>query len=208
MTGRERVKKSLCFSGLDRAPRDVWALPYITLFRKAELDQLMKRFPMDIGTSQLSPGWSEQVVQASARVGKYTNEWGSVWYVGEPGVIGEVKGPAIANIDALGHFQPPWHLVRKRDLSFINKICELSDQFMLSDVTARPFERLQFLRGTENLLMDLGELLQASRKSRMFSAGANRTLMRACLRLGNARSPSCSAAGLARDIQACLQGIY
>jgi hypothetical protein len=34
-------------------------------------------------------------------------------------------------------------------------MCDENDQFMLSDVTARPFERLQFLRGTENLFIDI-----------------------------------------------------
>jgi len=157
MTGRERVRKALSFSRPDRAPRDLWALPFVTLFRKAEFDQLVQHYPMDIGASQLSPGWSERVVQASARVGTYTDDWGSVWQVGEPGVIGEVKRAAINNLEDVGHFLPPWHLVRERDLSYINRSCELSDQFMLSDVTARPFERLQFLRGTQNLLLDLAD---------------------------------------------------
>jgi hypothetical protein len=79
-----------------------------------------------------------------------------VWYVGEAGVIGEVKEPALADWSALAHFQPPWHLVRGRDLSHANRCCAKSDQFMLSDVTARPFERLQFLRGTQNLYYDIG----------------------------------------------------
>jgi hypothetical protein len=38
----------------------------------------------------------------------------------------------------------------------VNKSCEESDEFMLPDVTARPFERLQFLRGTEDLFIDIG----------------------------------------------------
>jgi len=37
------------------------------------------------------------------------------------------------------------------------KSCKKSDKFMLSDVTSRPFERLQFLRGTENLFIDIAE---------------------------------------------------
>ena len=47
-------------------------------------------------------------------------------------------------------------MVRKRDLSHVNKSCQESNKFMLSDVTARPFERLQFLRGSENLYLDIG----------------------------------------------------
>ena len=41
-------------------------------------------------------------------------------------------------------------------MDYVNYRCERSQKFMLSKVTARPFERLQFLRGSENLYMDLG----------------------------------------------------
>lgn len=156
MTGRERVKAALTFAAPDRAPRDLWALPYISLFRENELDEMLQEFPMDIQPSQLSPGWSDKVVNASAQPGSYTDDWGSVWYVGEPGIIGEVKEPVLANWSDLETFKPPWDLVRKRDLSYANQLCNESERFMLSDVTARPFERLQFLRGTENLFIDIG----------------------------------------------------
>ena len=156
MTGRERVKRALTFDCPDRAPRDVWALPYVQLFRQDELAELRAEFPMDIGSPQLSPGWSDEVVQATRTPGYYRDDWGSVWHVGEAGVIGEVKEPALADWSALAHFQPPWRLVRGRELSHANRCCAKSDQFMLSDVTARPFERLQFLRGTQNLYCDIG----------------------------------------------------
>ena len=155
ISGRKRVKQALTFSSPDRAPRDLWALPYISLFRKSELDAMYQAFPMDIGSSQLSPGWSEKVVQACSKAGAYTDDWGSVWYVGEPGVIGEVKYPAISDWSDLDKFQPPWHLINTRDFAYTNQCYEESDLFMLSDVTARPFERLQFLRGTENLFVDI-----------------------------------------------------
>jgi len=155
MTGRERVQACLKFASPDRPPRDVWALPYITLFRRNELDALVKKYPMDIGASQISPGWNERAVNATRRAGSYTDEWGSVWNIGEPGVIGEVKGPVLEDISALDTFQPPWRLIRERDLSHVNRTCDASSRFMLSDVTARPFERLQFLRGTENTYIDI-----------------------------------------------------
>jgi hypothetical protein len=144
------------FKNPDRAPRDLWALPYISLHRKEEFDEVVKKYPMDIGLSQLSPGWDDKVVQATAKAGCYEDDWGSIWQVGEPGVIGEVKSPAIAQWSDFNAFQPPWDLVRNRDMSHVNRLCDESDKFMLSDVTARPFERLQFLRGSENLYLDIG----------------------------------------------------
>ena len=156
VTGRERVKACLTFSNPDRPPFDLWALPYITLFRKDEYDALLEEYTMDIGASQISPGWNEKAVEATRQAGQYEDEWGSVWYIGEPGVIGEVKEPVLADWSGLDSFQPPWDMIRKRDLSHVNKSCHESDKFMLSDVTARPFERLQFLCGSEKLYLDIG----------------------------------------------------
>ena len=155
MTGRERVNAALTFAHPDRPPRDLWALPYISLFRKPELDAILERYPIDIGRSELSPGSNDQTLDRYARAGSYTDEWGSVWHVGEPGVIGEVKGPILADWSKLATFRPPFELVRNRDLSYVNRLCEASDTFMLSDVCARPFERVQFLRGSQNVFMDL-----------------------------------------------------
>ena len=157
MTSRERVKKCLTFSNPDRAPRDLWALPYVISFQKEEYSEVIKEYPLDFETSQLSPGSSDTTVKMLEKKGNYTDDWGSIWYIGEPGVIGEVKKPAIDDWPKLRKFKPPYHLIKNRDISYINKSCEKSDKFMLSDVTARPFERLQFLRGTENLFIDIAD---------------------------------------------------
>jgi len=155
MTSRERVRSTLAFSQPDRAPRDLWVLPYVSLFRKAELDALLDRYPIDFGRPELSPGSDDQDLQKLSRPGTYTDEWGSVWQVGEPGVIGEVKHPVLENWDHLPHFRPPREFLHSRDWEYINRACEASEKFMTSGVCARPFERLQFLRGTENLYIDL-----------------------------------------------------
>ena len=164
MTPRERVNAALTFNNPDRTPRDLWALPYVSLFQKKQFDTLVQKYPMDIGASQLSPGWNDRVVKAVSKAGCYVGDWGSVWQVGEPGLIGEVKEPVLADWSKLDNFALPWHLIRNRDLSYVNKSYEQSDKFMLSDVTARPFERLQFLRGSENLYLDIGYGTQQFRK--------------------------------------------
>jgi hypothetical protein len=155
MTARERVVATLRFSNPDRIPRDLWTLPYIPLFREDELDAVLQRYPSDIDRPELSPGSSAEEMDRLARPGTYTDEWGSVWKVGEPGIVGEVKRPALADWTALEDFEPPWNVVRERDLSEANQACRESDKFMLSAVCARPFERLQFLRGSENVYLDL-----------------------------------------------------
>lgn len=156
MIERERVKSCLTFSDLDRAPRDLCTSGYVKIFKKDEIDTIIKKYPLDIITFQLEYGsLVEEKSQLGGNVGHYTDYWGSVWYVGEPGVIGEVKEPALVEWSMLNKFKPPFHLIRGRDFSYINKSCEKSTKFVLSEVAAQPFQRLQFLRGTENLLMDI-----------------------------------------------------
>ncbi|MHC4249870.1 MAG: uroporphyrinogen decarboxylase family protein [Planctomycetota bacterium] len=155
MTGRERVKACLAFAGPDRAPRDLWTLPYVDLFQKDDLDAVVRECPPDIGTAWLKPDWLADVSRRLGRAGVYTDDWGSVWHVGEPGILGEVKRPALTDWADLEGYRPPWHLIRERDLSHADAACEASGLFMLSEVTARPFERMQFLRGTEDLFIDI-----------------------------------------------------
>jgi uroporphyrinogen decarboxylase len=155
MTSRERVRAALTFAQPDRAPRDLWVLPYVSLFRKGDLNALLDRYPIDFGRPELSPGSDDQDLQKLSRPGTYVDEWGSVWHVGEPGVIGEVKQPVLEDWAHLAHFQPPQEFLRSRNWDYVNRACEDSDKFMTSGVCARPFERLQFLRGTENLYIDL-----------------------------------------------------
>ncbi|MBN2211155.1 MAG: hypothetical protein JW709_07140 [Sedimentisphaerales bacterium] len=155
MNSRERVIRAITFRNPDRAPRDCWALPAVSLFERDKYEKLIDRFPMDIQGSQLTPGIDNDITQAIKYGGTYTDEWGCVWHVGEPGVVGEVKHHQLEDMSRLAGFKSPMHLLKQHDHAYVNKLCEQSSNFMLSDVTARPFERIQFLRGTENVFMDL-----------------------------------------------------
>lgn len=170
MTRRERVIKALEFDYPDRAPRDLWWLPAVTVTQKEELENILKKFPMDIGTPKFTPGVSHgekglpfiprtrssgSSRTALLRKGKYVDEWGSIWQVGEDGLIGEVKEPALDDLEKVDHFLPPWEYLESTDLSEVNPSCAEDDKFMLSDICARPFERMQFLLGTEQFLLEL-----------------------------------------------------
>lgn len=155
MTGRERVKAALTFATPDRVPRDLWTLPYVRLFRKDELDAMLAKYPSDFGEPHLGSKNDNARLQRYARACTYTDEWGCRWRMGEAGVIGEVISPILADWSKLDGFEPPWDVVRKRDVDYINRSCDESELFMMSQVCSRPFERMQFLRGAENLYLDL-----------------------------------------------------
>jgi len=156
MTGRERVIRTLRFQSPDRAPRDLWALPGVGLFRKGELDALSARFPSDFAAPPAKYGPSERARGDCSRVGGYVDEWGVVWTVGEPGVVGEIKRPILAEDAAIASYRLPRELLDKADFSKVDDFCAKAERFVKAGTLARPFERLQFLRGTENLYLDLG----------------------------------------------------
>ncbi len=155
MNARERVGRTLDFQPVDRAPRELWALPGVPRYRKPEYQAMLQRFPSDFAAPGGRYGRSLRQRGAPAEVGSYIDEWGCEWQVGEPGVIGEVKYALLAEDSAVNRYEPPWELLREADLSQVNAICAATDCFVRAGTHVRPFERMQFLRGTEKLFMDM-----------------------------------------------------
>ena len=155
MDSRERVTRTLRFEEVDRVPRDLWALPGVTEGRADEYQAFLRRFPMDFGWPGAVYGQGKRCRGTPSHVGEYTDAWGCGWSVAEFGVVGEVKHPALADWSALDSYQPPWELLDQADFSKVSANCAASDRFMLGGGETRPFERMQFLRGTQNLFLDL-----------------------------------------------------
>ncbi len=169
MSRRERVVRALNLECPDRVPRDVSWDPAVQVFQRKELEDLLRRIPMDIGTPEFkrgisdrqkghpivtagTPGWQKTVTKKGQ---KWIDEWGSVRYVGEDGLFGVVNEPVLDDLSGINEFSAPWECLKSTDLSEVNRNCAESDKFMISDICARPFERLQFLRGTEKFFVDL-----------------------------------------------------
>jgi len=155
LNARERVAKILNFEEADRLPRNLWTLPAIPMFRQNELDEVNRMFEFDISSPDYTYGAGKRFAGAANQTGHYTDAWGSVWYAAESGVAGEVKRYPLADWSALDHYELPWELLDEADLSRVSESCKQSDKFILAGTETRPFERMQFLRGTENLFMDL-----------------------------------------------------
>ncbi len=56
ITSRERVHRALRFESPDRAPRELWALPGINMFRRDEMDPLQARYPSDFTAPVVTQG--------------------------------------------------------------------------------------------------------------------------------------------------------
>jgi len=150
MTSRERVIATLNFQPVDRYARDVWTLPAAYFGREEELRALLAQYPSDFGNS----GYVEPVDQSPLYTpGEWTDEWGSRWINIQAGLIGEVKHAALADWSALDTWKPPYELLGK-GFENVNKTCAESSKFTILGLP-RPWERLQFVRGSEAAYMDL-----------------------------------------------------
>ena len=155
MTSRERVQRTLKFQNPDRPPRELWALPGVGQFRRAELDALQARFEWDFTGPRGEYGRSERARGDYLSVAPTVDEWGVTWVRGEPGVVGEVRQAILADDAEIGRYRLPWELLDNATFVTANAEPSSSDKFVRAGTQARPFERLQFLRGSERLLADL-----------------------------------------------------
>ncbi len=155
MTSRERFKKALEFDRPDRAPRDLWALPGVPLLRKDDLKAVQDKYPNDLAVAPLPLKSTGRAKGDPGQVGVYTDDWGVEWTVAEIGVCGEVKRPILDTEEAVAEWQAPLDMFDLERVDRINAFCENTDRFVMTGGDVRPFERMQFLRGTENVLLDL-----------------------------------------------------
>ncbi len=155
MTGRERIIRVLNHEEIDRYPRTLWHLPNVRMFCGEKLAEFHARFPADIGGASLRWGESRYTKGVSQAYGAYTDEFGCTFELAEPGVNGEIKRPIFADWRALDSYRMPTEILENADFSQINEHAKRSEQFVLVGTHIRPFERMQFMRGTEDLLMDL-----------------------------------------------------
>jgi uroporphyrinogen-III decarboxylase len=87
-------------------------------------------------------------------LGFYVDEWGCRFENIQKGIIGEVRTPLLTSWDRLDAVRIP-HERLSVDVERVNDFCRQTDRFVLSGCVPRPFERLQFLRGSAALLTDL-----------------------------------------------------
>ncbi|MBN1345375.1 MAG: methyltransferase, partial [Phycisphaerae bacterium] len=127
------------------------------LHHPEQLAAIQRDFPDDFqGAAYDPPPWERERGERQAR-GTYVDEWGCVWENLQDGVVGEVKDPLIKSYESdLGKLKPPTERIGK-GFERTNESIAGADKFVLIG-WANLFERMQFLRGSENLYMDLADL--------------------------------------------------
>ena len=153
---RELVYAVLRFEPTPRVPRELWLLPWAERHHADALAAIRRDFPDDIARPQPRrppiPGMRGDWYAA----GTYVDEWGCEFANLCPGVIGEVKNPLVRSYPSdLDKLRPPIEWIDA--VEGLNEACGRSDRFMLGIPGVNPFERMQWIRGTENLFIDLME---------------------------------------------------
>lgn len=160
MDSRERVKRTLEFNNPDKIPVDLWVLPatYIQhgkafedILEAHERDIVALAGPLDLATNP-----------KTYKVGTYTDDWGCTWTNLQEGIIGEVKKPAFETYENIDKYRSPVEKFKREWIDFrpeLDKKIEnarIKGKFILGGWVSI-FEKLQFLRGTENLYCDMAE---------------------------------------------------
>ena len=160
MTSRERMYHTLEFCNYTgRAPQNLWTLPWTETNHPKQLQRIRKEFPSDIDDCRGVAYSQRAKTQGDPFApGLYIDEWGCRFQNVHPGIIGEVKEPIVSEEDEEWEDTTQIH-IPVEELTFdpdtANAYCKGSDCFILAGCALRPFERLQFIRGTEQLYMDL-----------------------------------------------------
>ncbi len=160
MTSRELVKATLEFRNTDaRAPRQLWTLPWTEIYDRDNMIRILSKYVWDIGGPQVEYKEHSKVEKGNSyEIGEWTDAWGAIFTTIQRGVCGEVKKPIVSPDDEewedTSRIVIPEHWL-SFDVEQVNRSCASSDLYMMSGCCPRPFEQLQFIRGTEYLYMDL-----------------------------------------------------
>lgn len=160
-TSRELVYQTLGCQNPARAPRHLWYVPWTMIHHPKELEAILRDFPEDMVHTHSRLRAPERTQGQAYEVGRYVDPWGCVFENVQQGIHGEVKQPIVNDWDVDGpaiRVPEEWLSV---DVDAVNRDCETCGKFTLSGVCPRPFEQLQFMRGSEMLYMDLADPPQA-----------------------------------------------
>ncbi|MCE5184653.1 MAG: hypothetical protein LLF76_00815 [Planctomycetaceae bacterium] len=154
MSSRTLVHKALEFEGPARIPRQMGLLPWATIHHPDDVKRIQRLYPDDICGPPFTCSELPITKGDMFAVGTYEDEWGCVWENEEAGIVGQVKDPIVQTWDDISRVRIPRQLLTI-DIDQVNAFCRQTDKFVIGGCCPRPFERMQFIRGCENTLLDL-----------------------------------------------------
>jgi len=159
---RELVLKAITFSGPERIPFTYSVMPGALLRHGQELVRLCKRFPNDFyGPENVKvPQRDEAHYMADGSYFKeQTDEWGCVWVCYAEGVSGEVSRSPLSDLSELKRYRlppvPGTSAQERKEAK--DAMARMKEKYVGWGSAGSLFERMQWLRGVENLMIDIAE---------------------------------------------------
>lgn len=154
-TPRTLVYQTLDFAGPQHAPRHLWTLRWADMYHPGAVQRIQANFPSDISGAPLVFKTLPRSQGERYEIGTYIDEWGSIFTNYQRGVIGEVKDPIIKgeNWEDRANLRLPVELL-SFDPDQVNAFCRSTDTFVTGS-SVNPFERMQWIRGSQQLYIDL-----------------------------------------------------
>jgi len=153
MTSKERVIRTLNFQTPDKLPVDLWVLPSANYQYGNDLQKLIDERDIDFVRAPYNdPCLDENCYE----IGMHKDVWGSVWRKAQRGIVGEVKEYPLADFANFATYKSPINLLKGGFEDTDEFIKSNNEKFILGGWVSI-FERMQFIRGTENLYLDIAE---------------------------------------------------
>jgi uroporphyrinogen decarboxylase len=152
MTSRERVKRAIRFERPDRVPIIHAYLPASAENLGERFQEVLAKYPSDYASSVLGAYYGDTQIKM---VGGDTDVWGCRWSNLQGGIVGQVTGHPLADWDAFTSYVPPdpAEYLAGDEAPEGTRRTE-PDKYVVA-FGGNLFERMQWLRGYENLMVDL-----------------------------------------------------
>jgi len=154
---RERVIATILNNRPDRAPIMHSPLPGALIKYGEQLNAIFAEYPQDFGPSEF-PIPDPESLPPEYKKGIHRDEWGTIWISSLAGVHGQVYDYPIKTWDDLDKYQfPAWQGCSTDPEKLKAKVSKFRDEgyfVMLGFNPGNFFERMQWLRGFRNLLVD------------------------------------------------------
>lgn len=153
MDSRERVFRALDWSGPDRLPIYFTLLPGAQRRHGKRLVEILQRYPSDFSDA----GYYGDTEYGPATGVGHADAWGAVWTRASDDFKGQVTGHPLADWSALEEYRFP-DPTQVGDFSQVIRTVKTNPgrKYLLVDGDTL-FQRMIYLRGFENLLIDLAE---------------------------------------------------
>ena len=162
ITERENMLRAIEYRYPEWVPIHFDIMPSVVFRHGKGLAEMMSRHPLLFTAAQIEAVAATVPPSGSSHERRFIDDWGCEWLEVEAGILGQVVGNPLADWNNLEQLTVP-DPARQWDWEGVRIHCrqkrergELVNGYM-GIVEGSFFDRLQFLRGLENLLVDLIE---------------------------------------------------